>query len=105
MVFLMETCLKEKKMNNIQFKCGFDNGFVVHCRGQGKERVGGITLIWKDNLNLAVNSFSTNHISGLIIDEEEEQPWFFSRVYGPKDQFIFNWSFWLHNIWSQIPSF
>lgn len=46
----METRLKENELGNIKFKCGMDNIFVVDCTGQGRERAGGIALLWRENL-------------------------------------------------------
>lgn len=82
LIFLMETHLKEQEMSNIKFKCDMDYVFVVDCSGQGKDRVDGITLMWKYIIQLTINLFAINHISGSIMDEKEDQPWFFSGVYG-----------------------
>ncbi|KAI5410047.1 hypothetical protein KIW84_055503 [Lathyrus oleraceus] len=50
LVFLMETRLKEQEMFNLKFQCDMNHVFVVECSGQRKERAGGITLIWKYNI-------------------------------------------------------
>jgi hypothetical protein len=44
MVFLMETKLRQNKMEVIKLKAGFDNVFTVDCVG----RSGGLALLWKN---------------------------------------------------------
>lgn len=53
----------------VKLKRGMDQSFIMQYSGQGKDRVGGITLLWKENLKLKITSFSINHINGSLVDE------------------------------------
>lgn len=81
-VFLMETRLKSFEMEGIKQKCGFNSCLAVDCRGTGKERAGGLALLWRDPMKLTVSSYSLNHIGGHFIDGESDQHCHFSCIYG-----------------------
>ena len=81
-VFLMETRLKSFEMEVIKQRCGFNSCLVVDCRGAGKERAGGLALLWRDPMKLTVSSYSLNHIGGHFIDGESDQYCHFSGIYG-----------------------
>jgi exonuclease III len=55
-VFLMETRLKSDEMERVRINCGFSSGLFVPCDGFGKERAGGIALMWMDSVNLSIMS-------------------------------------------------
>lgn len=57
-LFLMETKLDKKKMEGIRVKLGFQSVVVVPNRG----RSGGLTLLWKGDVQLKIRNFMTNHI-------------------------------------------
>ncbi|KAK2422548.1 hypothetical protein QL285_033075 [Trifolium repens] len=78
----METKLKETEMERIKARSGFDCGVVVPCSGQGKDRAGGLALLWNDQVNFTLDSFSSNHISGAVLNDVNDESWFFSGVYG-----------------------
>lgn len=82
LVLLMETRMKEREVEKIRGRDGFNSELVVPCVGQGRERAGSLTLWWNDSLEISLSSFSQNHISGEVKDEEDDSPWFFSSVYG-----------------------
>lgn len=70
MVFLMETKLKDPKLQRIRLRCDYNHCLSVDCNGEGRERAGGLSLMWKDDLNLTISSYSLNHI-GIYFEEEE----------------------------------
>ena len=61
-LFLMETKLYEEEIKRVQFCCGFTLGLAVSCKGQGRERAGGLAMWWNEDVNLEINSYSINHI-------------------------------------------
>lgn len=42
--------------------------------------------MWNGNLDLTITSYSLNHIMGRVKDEEREESWFFSGIYGFPDE-------------------
>lgn len=82
LVFLMETRLKDDEMERIRVRCGFLSGLSVACSGHGRERAGGLALIWNGPINIAITSYSLNHIMGKGEDDESDEPWFFAGIYG-----------------------
>lgn len=83
----MQTRLKNQEMKTIKFKRGFIHSLIVDCISVSKESSRGVSLMWSDKLEVTINSFSLNHISGVVKDDEEEEPWFFFDIYGfPKKQ-------------------
>ncbi|PNX62262.1 hypothetical protein L195_g061067, partial [Trifolium pratense] len=69
-VFLMETRLKATEFENIRSKLGFKNCLSVDCSGFGRERAGGLALMWMEHLSVNISSYSINHIHGWCDDEE-----------------------------------
>lgn len=87
LVFLMETRLKDNEMDRIRSRCGFNSCFSVACNGNGRDRAGGIALLWHDQVILTVKSFSLNHILCSLDDEVGGDQWFLSGIYGyPEEQ-------------------
>ncbi|XP_058751474.1 uncharacterized protein LOC131624535 [Vicia villosa] len=82
LVFLMETRLKSDEMQRIGSKVGFNNIFSIDCRGSGRGRVGGLCLLWVEELNIQIVSHSPNHIGGLCREGEEDNPWALVGIYG-----------------------
>ena len=54
LVFLMETRAKASYLEKLRCKQKFDNVFVVPRKNQG----GGLALLWINNLNLHIRTFS-----------------------------------------------
>lgn len=54
-------------MERNRIKCGYNSCLTVDCKGNGKERAGGISLMWKEQVNVTVTSFSINHITGYVL--------------------------------------
>lgn len=62
-VFLMETRLKDAEFQNGKFNSGFDCCLVVDCVSGGRDRGGGIALLWKEQTKLTILFFYLNHIA------------------------------------------
>ncbi|CAJ2638124.1 unnamed protein product [Trifolium pratense] len=92
-VFLMETRLKEDEMEKIKRRCGFSFGISVDCMGSGRERAGGISLLWSDQVSLSVISYSINHILCSCADGDDGANWFLSGIYGFPEEFN-KWKTW-----------
>lgn len=75
-LFLLEIKATSEKVNNLKFRLGYQNSFVVSCRG----RSGGIALFWHEEVNFNLISFSQNHIDGLVTYERKQ--WRLSGFYG-----------------------
>ncbi|CAI8584881.1 unnamed protein product [Vicia faba] len=68
-VFLSETRLTKVEMERIRLWCGVDSYLGVSCTGERRNKAGGIALLWKESLNLFVNSFSENHIEASFVND------------------------------------
>lgn len=62
MVFLMETILKQNKMERIWSRLGFPNMLVVDCMGKS----GGLALLWKENINVGIQNYSCRYINAKV---------------------------------------
>ena len=62
LVFLMKTKLRQKKMEVIRSKLGFENMFAVDCVG----RSGGLSLFWGFKAKVEVQNFSHRHINAIV---------------------------------------
>jgi exonuclease III len=82
LVFLMETKLRSKKMELIRCKLGFKNLFVVDCVGKGG---GGLAFLWKEEVELEIQNFSSRHINGIVTNPLSNQRWKFTGFYGQPD--------------------
>ena len=82
----METRLKGDEFQNIKRRSGFEGCLTVYCRGAKRERAGSLTLLWKEGILLSINSYCLNHIGGSVNDENDQQEWFFSGIYGNSEE-------------------
>jgi hypothetical protein len=83
----METRLKATELDNIRSKLGFKNCLSVDCVGFGRERAGGLAVMWMEHLNVNISSYSINHIHGWCDDEETGESWGLTGIYGyPEEQ-------------------
>jgi hypothetical protein len=53
-VFLMETKLRQVKMERIRYSLGFNNLFVVDSVGKS----GGLALLWNEDAGLEIQNYS-----------------------------------------------
>uniref|UniRef100_A0A803N5V4 Reverse transcriptase n=1 Tax=Chenopodium quinoa TaxID=63459 RepID=A0A803N5V4_CHEQI len=72
----------EKEKNKQRIK--FTGYFIVECEGEGRRRKGGLTLLWKDSIDVTVSSFSSNHVDDRVSSRLQRQ-WRFSVIYGHPD--------------------
>jgi len=80
-VFRMETLSKQKKMEVIRCRLGFQWVFVVNLVGMS----GGLALLWKEGLDLEIYNYSRSHIHAVIKDAEGLSSWQFTGFYGNSD--------------------
>ncbi|CAA0817977.1 Unknown protein [Striga hermonthica] len=77
LVFLSETRLFGAKAANIRYLLNFGGNFVVDCQGKS----GGLMLLWSDNWEVEIISYSAAHIHAHIKDHNNKC-WRFTGVYG-----------------------
>lgn len=80
-LFLMETRKRNSETDWIRSLCQFDNCFVVDANG----RAGGLALLWMNNTNLSIQSYSKNHIDAIIDSRELDCKWRITGFYGHPD--------------------
>lgn len=57
--------MSPRYMENLKWKLSFGNGIFMDQKGMG----GGLTLLWKDHIDVSLYSFSSHHIGAEIIEE------------------------------------
>lgn len=78
-MFLQETRLKAREVENCKYKLGFINCLAVDCAGKS----GGITLLWNRDVDLAIKSFSIYHVDAFVKNVgSNKMNWYLTRVYG-----------------------
>ena len=80
-IFLQETKLHQAEMERVRMRLKFKSMLVVDCRGDGRRRKGGIALLWREEWEIQILSFSQNHIDAYITMEDGVQ-WRFTGLYG-----------------------
>ncbi|GKV29515.1 hypothetical protein SLEP1_g38441 [Rubroshorea leprosula] len=63
-IFLSETKRTAMEMTSIRPDLGFDQCFAVDCVGRG----GSLAMLWCDDFNLTISTFSQSHIDVEIVD-------------------------------------
>ena len=80
--FLMEARLDKDGFENLYSDLSFQNKIVVKHPNAG----GGLAFLWKNNINLEVINYTTNHVLAVVIEEDGFR-WFLTCFYGwPKAQ-------------------
>ena len=79
-VFLMETKAKKYILERVGSRIQFTNLFVVPHVNTG----GGLALFWKSDLDVDVQTFSTNHIDA-IVNQRVDDAWRFTGFYEDPD--------------------
>ncbi|KAL6191285.1 hypothetical protein ACLB2K_037676 [Fragaria x ananassa] len=75
-------------MNDVRRKIGWRNAFTVNCKvvrqkhGKRVSRAGGLCILWNDDIKLELQSYSESHIDVLVREDEGNQVWRFTGVYG-----------------------
>ena len=81
-LFLMETKQSVSEMKQIQAGLPYRSMFMV----PSIRRNGGLALLWMEEIELHVQTFTLNHIDALIMDDPAN-PWRLTGFYGwPKEQ-------------------
>jgi exonuclease III len=57
-LFLIETKMDNSEMTVVRSRLGFHNALIVPSMG----RSGGLAMLWKDDVELAIQSYSHHHI-------------------------------------------
>ncbi|XP_018853114.2 uncharacterized protein LOC109015083 [Juglans regia] len=78
LIFLIETKCGRETVEKARNRLGFDSSFVVDNRGLS----GGVAFIWKDDLDVTLDTYSQNHISLLIKDGIAKMKWLLTGFYG-----------------------
>lgn len=55
-MFIMDSGLKKEEVQHIITRSDFEGCFSVDCRGIGREKEGGLILLWKECVTLYFNS-------------------------------------------------
>ena len=64
--FLMEARLDKDGFENLYSDLSFQNKIVVKHPNAG----GGLAFLWKNNINLEVINYTTNHVLAVVIEED-----------------------------------
>ena len=75
-IFLSKTKLDKDEFRRLMRKLNFQNGFKVPRIGLG----GGLALLWGDNMDVDVQTFSPHHIDAMI--NQNDVIWHFTSFYG-----------------------
>ncbi|KAA3470985.1 Exo_endo_phos domain-containing protein [Gossypium australe] len=67
-----------KRMEKVRRSCGFSNGMDIDAEGTR----GGLGLAWKEELKVALRSFSKNHIDDMVKEGNTDAEWRFTGFYG-----------------------
>ncbi|KAB2032283.1 hypothetical protein ES319_D05G362800v1 [Gossypium barbadense] len=61
-IFLSETKMAANEFRRVQNNCRLQNALAVNSEG----RSGGLAMMWKDGMNVAIQNYSKHHIDSLI---------------------------------------
>ena len=75
--FLMETRLDKEGVENLYSNLPFPNRVIV----KHPNSVGGLALLWKNDVNLEVINFTANHVLAKVM-EEDDYEWYLNCFYG-----------------------
>lgn len=76
-MFIDKTWAGEARLKDIKRKLEFDNLFVIPQINRG----GGLALLWRNSIDVNVETFSKYHIDS-IINKGKEDAWRFTSFYG-----------------------
>ena len=81
-LFLMETKQTVEEMRWIQGELHYDSMLAIPCL----ERRGGLAMLWKNEVDLHIQTYTQNHIDALIM-LNQNSPWRIMGFYGkPEEQ-------------------
>lgn len=76
MIFLMETRKKKSYLERLQCRLKYDNLFIV----LGKNLGGSLAMLWTNDLNLHIRTFSPRHIDA-VVNLGIDDVWCFTGFY------------------------
>lgn len=76
-IFLCETLVHERKMEELKMKLGFSSCLSVDREG----RSGGLVVLWRDSVDVQVLSFA-RHFINLEVEDERFGKWRLTDFYG-----------------------
>lgn len=65
-------------MERIKTKLKCSGMLAVGCMGEGRKRRGGVALLWRNDWDVDIQSYSHNHIDA-VINNSEHNEWRFTR--------------------------
>ena len=81
LVFLMETKLQARRVEELKSRLDFQSVFTVDCVG----RSGGLAHFWASNISVEIQNYSRCHINATIKLADNDQPWKITCFYGHPD--------------------
>lgn len=85
-IFLMEIKQTVEEMRNVKKELHYQGGLVVPCdRSWGGSR-GGLAMLWKDEINLHIQTYSPHHIDAIILIGTRA-PWRITGFYGYPEEY------------------
>ena len=79
-VFLAETWLDKARLEEIKVRFKFEGLMEVLRTGRG----GGVAILWKKECDFSIDTYSHNHMDG-IVNKGKEEEWRFTGFYGESD--------------------
>ena len=80
-LFLMEKKQTVDKMKKIQADLHYDSMLAIPC----VRKAGGLAMLWKDDVDLHVQTYSLNHIDARIMTDPSS-PWRLTGFYGRPEE-------------------
>lgn len=79
LLFVMETKIRAKRVENLQYQLGFGGCFAVDSDGLS----GGIGLYWSKDVNVELKNYSTGHIDAMVqLNDQNSFEWRFTGFNG-----------------------
>ena len=78
LVFLMETKFVVSEMDGIKRNLERQQGLVV----PSIKRAGGLALLWRNTLQVDIQTYSPRHINAIVSEEQGTKKWCFTGFYG-----------------------
>ncbi|XP_072066985.1 uncharacterized protein [Arachis hypogaea] len=87
LVFLMETRKKSEEIMRLRYKGEMQNVVGVDYNGDGRQRGGGLAVLWNREIDVNITSMSKNHIDMVIQARGSNHKWRATEFYGwPENQ-------------------
>lgn len=81
-LFLMETKIRQSRMQTLRSKLGLEGMFVV----DPVELSGGLVLLWQESNGLTIQNYSLRHINTIFSSVEPDKCWKLTCFYGHPDR-------------------